>query len=55
MIFNWFLVLFRSKDRVEYPVEHRCDVCVQRKDCPAYDTGVSYPCPYFQEQSSSHL
>ena len=28
--------------------EYRCRFCVGFQDCPAFDTGVSYPCPYFK-------
>ena len=29
--------------------ENRCHKCTEQKECPAYDTGVIYPCPYFKE------
>lgn len=29
--------------------ENRCHKCTEQKECPAYDTGVIYPCPYFRE------
>ena len=30
--------------------EHRCQVCVERESCPAFETGVAYPCRYFEEE-----
>lgn len=30
--------------------EQRCQHCRSRETCPAYDTGVSYPCKYFDEE-----
>ena len=30
--------------------EHRCWFCKSWADCPACDTGVIYPCPYFKEE-----
>ena len=29
--------------------EYRCKTCKQKTYCPAYDTGVCYPCPYYKE------
>ena len=29
--------------------ETRCHSCQERKTCPAFDTGVMYPCPYYKE------
>ena len=29
--------------------ETRCVKCKKRDLCPAYDTGVIYPCPYYKE------
>ena len=28
------------------PEEYRCGDCAERLECPAYSTGVCYPCPY---------
>ena len=28
--------------------EDRCPECGERRSCPAYDTGVLYPCPYYK-------
>lgn len=36
-------------DREPEPEEHRCDKCKERDICPAYNTGVIYPCPYYKE------
>jgi len=30
--------------------EKRCYRCRERETCPAFDTGVLYPCPYFEEE-----
>ena len=39
--------------------EERCPECGERETCPAYDTGVLYPCPYYegvtQKRSPDHL
>ena len=31
----------------KHRVETRCSSCAEAQDCPAYGTGVIYPCPYF--------
>lgn len=41
--YGLYLVCFRDKHRVET----RCSSCAEAQDCPAYGTGVIYPCPYF--------
>ena len=28
--------------------EERCPVCGERENCPAYESGVLYPCPYYK-------
>ncbi len=33
------------------PEETRCRRCQERETCPAFDTGVVYPCPYFKEET----
>lgn len=30
-------------------VEQRCQHCRDKDECPAYDSGVLYPCGYYQE------
>lgn len=30
--------------------ENRCPICAERSGCPAYETGVAYPCPYYEEK-----
>lgn len=30
--------------------EQRCQHCQNRNDCPAYDTGVCYPCEHYEEK-----
>lgn len=32
--------------------ETRCCNCQERKVCPAFNTGVAYPCPYYKEDIS---
>lgn len=27
--------------------EERCPSCAEWSDCPAYNTGVAYPCPWY--------
>lgn len=29
--------------------EYRCEICKSQDVCPAFDSGVIYPCPYFKE------
>lgn len=36
-------------DQKPEPEEHRCGSCKKRDICPAYNTGVIYPCPYYKE------
>lgn len=33
------------------PKEFRCTICESRFECPAYNTGVIFPCAYFKEES----
>lgn len=35
-----------------FPEEPRCKICKAKEKCPAYETGVIYPCPYFNEEDS---
>lgn len=32
------------------PEEYRCTICESRYECPAYNTGVIFPCAYFKEE-----
>lgn len=41
--------LVESWDKATHRVEDRCHQCTEKDSCPAYDTGVIYPCPYFKE------
>lgn len=34
--------------------EQRCQHCRWRKDCPAYDTGVAYPCKHYEEDEDGN-
>lgn len=47
--YGLYLVCFRDKHRVET----RCSSCVKAQDCPAYDTGVIYPCPYYERKRNT--
>lgn len=38
--------------RITYPVEFRCSVCKNQNVCPAYYTGVIFPCPYFTKEDT---
>lgn len=29
-------------------IEGRCGICKERESCPAFETGVAYPCRYFE-------
>lgn len=33
----------------EQEEEYRCKICKEQGVCPAFETGVIYPCPYFKE------
>lgn len=44
--YGLYLVCFRDKHRVE----NRCSSCAEGQDCPAYGTGVIYPCPYYERK-----
>lgn len=35
-----------------YPVENRCSTCVLANECPAYNTGIIYPCEHYREVES---
>ena len=37
-------------EQLKMPEEFRCCICDQREDCPANDTGVVFPCPYYKEE-----
>jgi len=47
-------LIYRLQERIEYlelvQNEQRCQHCRWRADCPAYDTGVGYPCKHFEEE-----
>jgi len=32
--------------------ETRCHTCQEGPECPGYDTGVIYPCPYYRKEKS---
>lgn len=34
--------------RQKLPGENRCHFCEHSSDCPAFDTGVIYPCPFYE-------
>lgn len=36
--------------KTNFPEEPRCKFCKAKTTCPAYDTGVIYPCPHFCEE-----
>ena len=31
--------------------ETRCRICADREACPAYETGVTYPCAHYKEEN----
>lgn len=37
-------------DRKAEPEERRCGKCKEKGTCPAYNTGVLDPCPYYKEE-----
>lgn len=36
-------------------IEQRCNTCEAKYECPAYDTGVIYPCPHYEDQNHVDL
>ena len=55
----WCWSLTRSVQRISEDLqevkrciktETRCNTCSEREFCPARNTGVSYPCPYYEEE-----
>lgn len=60
LICNWFEICVKDttpelkhQDQPEhtpYPKEFRCTFCKSRYECPAYNTGVVFPCAYFKEE-----
>lgn len=47
---EWFRkTLARCGIYLNEPEENRCGRCKKRDWCLAYETGVIYPCPYFEE------
>lgn len=37
-------------EHMPLPTEYRCCICDSRFECPAYNTGVIFPCAYFKEE-----
>lgn len=42
-----FAVMVRLAVYYGQPEEHRCGECTENFGCPAANSGVIYPCPYF--------
>ena len=36
---------------IPLPTEFRCCICQSRHECPAYETGVIFPCTYFKKDT----
>lgn len=34
--------------RQKLPEENRCHFCENSNDCPTFNTGAIYPCPYYK-------
>ena len=51
-ILQAFLDLLRRKGILEWPIETRCDTCAEAAECPAFHTGVIYPCPYYHQEEA---
>lgn len=34
----------------DWPTEKRCHTCAEAENCPAFDTGVVRPCPYYHQK-----
>lgn len=56
-IFSFLMLrrIWKLQEQVDYletagQDEQRCQHCKLRKDCPAYDTGVAYPCKHYEEE-----
>lgn len=39
-------------DLAQEHTEFRCSICRDRNECPAYNSGVAYPCAHFKEESN---
>lgn len=55
---NWLYDLQRDvagirADGCQQKEEGRCGICMNWEKCPAYMTGVIYPCPNFEEEKSN--
>lgn len=55
MAVKWILEWLRKKGILEWPIETRCHMCGEGTNCPAYDTGVIYPCPYYHQRRREAL
>lgn len=56
----WCWSLTRSVQRISEDLqeikrciktETRCEICAERETCPAYYTGVAYPCTHYKEEN----
>ena len=47
---DFFTYGSRVPEHMPYPKEFRCEFCKSRYECPAYNTGVIFPCAYFKEE-----
>lgn len=36
----------------DYPKEKRCFTCEERAKCPAFNSGVIRPCPYYRQKEA---
>ena len=36
------------------PEDHRCCICQNKEECPAFDSGVLFPCPHFKLKEDNH-
>lgn len=51
-ILQALLEMLRRKGILEWPTETRCDTCSEAASCPAFDTAVIYPCPYYHQEEA---
>jgi len=45
--------VWNSLWKKEHKQETRCRHCHAREACQAFDTGVIYPCPYFEKEADN--
>lgn len=48
---DWLMKKVKEAEKkAKSSVEQRCQHCVEGPECPGYNTGVVYPCQYYEER-----